>query len=321
MSFDFDAAVAAPFRMQPGLRRLAPGAAQLTPSRPAGRHLAEKLAVLKAHPQQALVVADGFDAQPALRALAAEASRRRPEALRVDADGGLLAPLLGWRVSRGEAAASDRAIAEVGDVLQSLDPDWRVAALLALAFEEDFAIVDSASARIPWVAVCLPSHWAPESKAGRHFAEVHAPVADNALLLAAGERLLKLVSGPDRWERFVWTVTRQPTLQAHPAHVPRLPWPADADADTIAAMAWFRGERQTFIPLPELGQAVFTIHIGVQRLADAVREAGRAARLADALSTMSDAVLAYRGLSGARDRLVAWLRSRAATGAATGHVR
>ena len=32
MSFDFDAAVSAPFRMQPGPRRLAPGARQLTPN-------------------------------------------------------------------------------------------------------------------------------------------------------------------------------------------------------------------------------------------------------------------------------------------------
>jgi len=31
MAFDFDAAVGAPFRMQPGLRRVAAGCQQLTP--------------------------------------------------------------------------------------------------------------------------------------------------------------------------------------------------------------------------------------------------------------------------------------------------
>ena len=50
MSFDFDAAVQVPHRMQPGLRRLAPGAQQLTPSvvpnRGLARHLREKLVVL-----------------------------------------------------------------------------------------------------------------------------------------------------------------------------------------------------------------------------------------------------------------------------------
>ena len=43
MSFDFDAAVTAPFRMQPGLRRLAPGTPQLTPLAPGSRHQREKM--------------------------------------------------------------------------------------------------------------------------------------------------------------------------------------------------------------------------------------------------------------------------------------
>ena len=49
MSFDFDAAVSTPHRSQPGLRRLGPGAQQLTPTvapqRGLARHLREKLAV------------------------------------------------------------------------------------------------------------------------------------------------------------------------------------------------------------------------------------------------------------------------------------
>ena len=54
MPFDFDAAVSAPFRMQPGLRRLAPGTPQLTPLAPGSRHQREKLAVLSAFPELAL---------------------------------------------------------------------------------------------------------------------------------------------------------------------------------------------------------------------------------------------------------------------------
>ena len=80
VSFDFDAAVQAPFRMQPGLRRLAPGAAQLTPLAPGSRHQREKLAVLSAHAQHALALQSGFDPQPALHALAAHAAREQPEA-------------------------------------------------------------------------------------------------------------------------------------------------------------------------------------------------------------------------------------------------
>ena len=38
MAFDFSL-VTAPFRMQPGLRRVAPGALQLTANAPGSRHL------------------------------------------------------------------------------------------------------------------------------------------------------------------------------------------------------------------------------------------------------------------------------------------
>ncbi|HEY4083747.1 MAG TPA: hypothetical protein VGM81_23925, partial [Burkholderiaceae bacterium] len=68
MPFDFSA-VSAPFRMQPGLRRLAPGALQLTPIDPDSPTFGEKLAALSGHPQHALVTSTGFDAKHALQAL------------------------------------------------------------------------------------------------------------------------------------------------------------------------------------------------------------------------------------------------------------
>ncbi len=316
MSFDFDAAVTAPFRMQPGLRRLAPGARQLTPLSPGSRHQREKLAVLSAFAHQALLARDGFDPSPALQALATHAAREHPAQFRLD-DHAASSPALGVAVRYGEveqrAAGRFGLGDEVARCLRALAPEWRLPGLLSLAFAEDFAIVDARDATIPWLAVCLPSHWAPEHKVGRHFAEVHAPVADNALLLAAGERLMALVAGPERWERFVWTVTRHPRLHAHPDRVEREPWPDAAAPDgapgAIAAACWFRSERQTFVPLPARRQAVFTIHVELQPLAQVVVVPGRARRLADALASMSDAVLEYRNLAGARDRLVQWLRS------------
>ena len=48
MPFDF-AAVSAPFRMQPGLRRIVPGARQLTPNRHDSVALREKLSALQHH--------------------------------------------------------------------------------------------------------------------------------------------------------------------------------------------------------------------------------------------------------------------------------
>ena len=310
MSFDFDAAVSAPFRMQPGLRRLAPGARQLTPAAPGARHMREKLAVLSAFSSQALLRQPGFDAAPALHALASHAALEHPATLAWNGRCAAAAQL-GISVEDGQitqfAGGSFGLGDEVGRCLRQLAPEWRLSGLLSLAFEEDFAVVDATDTRIPWLAVALPSFWAPEEKIGLPFAAVHAPVADSALLLRASEALTRTVTGPERWERFVWTITNHPRLHAHPQRVAPDKWPPGADVAT----AWWRSERQTFIPLPALRQAVFTIHVQVERLADVIRPPGRAARLHEAIASMSAAVLDYRSLTEVREPLLRWLASRA----------
>ncbi len=315
MSFDFDDAVSAPFRMQPGLRRMADGAPHLTPVGAGSRHQREKLAVLSSTPAQALRVVDGFDPQPALHALAAHAAREHPHAFQWDGERAA-APALGVAVQGDEvhdlASGSFGLGDELSRCLRGLPAEWRLAGLLCLSFVEDFALVDGASGILPWLAVTLPSHWAPQAKVGRHFREVHAPVADNALLLRASDALMRMACGAERWERFVWHVTRHPRLNAHPADVDPAPWPACAFADASAPQAWWRTERQTFIALPGKAQALFTIHVEIAPLTNAIDSPAKARALHAAIATMSDAVLAYRSLSEVREPLLAWLAARAA---------
>lgn len=181
-----------------------------------------------------------------------------------------------------------------------------------LAFEEDFAVLDGATTTLPWLCVCVPSHWAPEDKLGQPFAAVHAPVADNAAIQAAGRQLVQLVTGGERFERFVWTVSASGRHDQHPRRHPRTPWPASTDPEAFAAACFLRAERQTFFPVPGADrQAVFTIRVMLQPLPQAVRTRDDAQRLHDALASMSNAVLAYKGLAPARDRLLAWLAGRA----------
>ncbi len=311
MNFDFDAAVAAPFRMQPGLRRIAPGTPQLTPLAPGSRHQREKLAVLSAFPGQALLAVDGFDAAPALDALFRHAAAEHPRAWAWDGHRAHALQLGTAATVSGEVEQTEAGVFGLGDELSrclaGLPPAWRLVGLASLAFAEDFAIVDGSTGTIPWLAVTLPSHWAPEAKLGRHFAEVHGPVADNELLLKATAGLLRIVTGPERWERFVWTVTDHTRLHAHPARTAHERW-----LDTPVERAWFRSERQTFVPLPERMQAVFTIQVDVQPLAMVVSDPGRAARLHGALASMSPGVLAYRGLTSVQPALLDWLAARAA---------
>ena len=312
MHFDFFAAVTAPFRMQPGLRRLAPGAAQLSPLAPGSRHQREKLAVLSSFWPQALLCSDGFDAGPALATVCRQAAVEHPQAWAWDGQTAH-ARLLGAAVQArsGELQQTAAGAFGLGDevlrCLAGLPAAWRLTGLLSLAFAEDLAVVDGRDGRIPWLAVTLPSHWAPETKIGQHFASVHAPVADNGLLLRAAEALTRLVSGPERWERFVWNVTDQPRLHTHPDRADPRRWQL-----TAVEQAWWRTERQTFIPVPDHGQAVFTIEVQVQRLADVLATPAHAQALMAAIASMSPAVLAYRHLDVVREPLLAWLASRCA---------
>lgn len=349
--------------MQPGLRRMATGAAQLTPTAPGSTHLAAKLAVLASHADQALLATPGFDPAPALRTLLRQASVEHPTAFAWDeAQQRLHALRLGWSVQHDKVVGNGPAA--IGDCLRALPPPQRLLGLLCLAVEEDFAAIDGATGVISWLAVCLPSRWSPAEKIGLDFAEVHAPVADNRLLIAASDALTRLVTGGDRWERFVWTITPQQALDAHPDRCPAAAWPVAASAAVLAAHAWLRTEHQTFIPVtaqpvPVPGvpgqmpqrpaereqvhraevhraevqragvqragvhradlpstreplQAVFTIRIQVQPLVVVVDGRPRAGQLHAALASMSAAVLAYRGLTDARDRLLAWLEAQAA---------
>ena len=320
MSFDFDAGVQLPHRMQPGLRRLAAGALQLTPAvvpnRGVARHLREKLAVLGAFRDQALLSTPGFDAGPALRALAAQAVAEHPQALQVDGDS-WRAPWLGWALD-GDDQPHDIGSSwpEIGSLLHEMPRHWRRSALLSLAFAEDFAVLDATTGTLPWLAVALPSMWAPELKIGRSFTEVHAPVADNRLIVGAAAPLMTLVTGTEKWQRFVWTLTAHPRLHGHPQRVDPARWAPGLDDEQLAAQTWWRTERQTFIPVPaEAGaarQAVFTILVQVTPLAQAFETPAQAARVHDALASMSAAVLAYRGLAEARPALLRWLARQAA---------
>ncbi len=326
MPFD-PSAIAAPFRMQPGLRRLEDGSPQLHAIRPDdpghATVLAAKLAVLRHAASQALCVATDRDRDRlndrVLTALLHQASRDAPQALQ-QVNGGLQAPLLGWAVEPSGAVARLRAEADdrVGSAMLAVDPPWRRVALCCLAFVEDFALIEAHTTRVTWTAVCLPSHWAPERKVGLPFAAVHAPVADNAVLMKAAAALSRLVAGQDRWERFVWTITPHAGHDAHPGRWPAdaTAWPAtdQADAQAVAERAHFRTERQTFIPLraasPDEAAALFTIEVGVVPLVDTARGPGGDAlgqALHDAIASMSPAVLDYRGLTSARDRLLRWL--------------
>lgn len=184
---------------------------------------------------------------------------------------------------------------------------------LALLIEEDLAVLDGSSGTLPWLAVSTPSHWAPEEKLGLHWSAVHAPVADNAALMAAQRQLIALSTNGQCWQRSVYTLASSPRYDQHPGRALRQPWPEDCSGPALAERCWLRVERQGFFPVEgRPGQAVFSIRVQLERLDHGTGEPERAARLHEWLASMSPAVADYKGLSPARERLLAYLAQRAA---------
>ncbi len=276
MPFD-PAHVQVPFAMRPGLARLGSletglnAPSHFTPITPALQ--AEKQAVWQA--EQAVQVAPGFDAlaiENAIKNIAACA---------------------------GFTAQNPNFSYEIEPIKA-----------LSLSCAEDLAVIDGRpeSAHfqtVPWLNVCVPSHWAPEEKVGLTFAAIHEPVADNALIMRAASHLVKLATSGQAWERFVWTISPSPRHDQHPKRHARTPWPTLKGQALLDAL-FLRWERQTLLPIAACGGfqgqpsglALFTIRVQVEPLAPwLAANPGAAQRMAQSLHSMSAAVLAYKGLT------------------------
>ena len=181
-------------------------------------------------------------------------------------------------------------------------PSWRRPAPRActgepveLAFEEDFAVLDGDTSTLPWLCVCVPSHWAPEDKLGQPFAAVHAPVADNRRCWrpraswcgwSPVASASSATSGPS--PPAAATTSTRGAIRGRPGRTPPMPG--------IRAPVLPARRAPDLLPHPRRRrQAVFTIRVMLQPLAKRCVIAPMR-RLHDALASMSEAVLAYKNL-------------------------
>lgn len=236
------------------------------------------------------------DAWPAARARRLERLRDDPEGVLVrdpeePDDAGLLAALrvaaalLPGPVDAAEPLALARAflLACADDlvVLRRRGPGRLTAELLAVAF---------------------PSGWAPRLRSGADLDALHAPVADGARLRAAGGALAEALLTKGPYAQHVWGLDPDGRLD----HDPSAP-DARPPACPPAAQWWLRVERQTSLPLPALGRALFLIRPHLVPLT--ALSPGQRRTLHDAVASMSPAALDYKGLTEVREDLLGWLVS------------
>lgn len=190
-----------------------------------------------------------------------------------------------------EAGDRDQGTPSRGDVLAYADR-------LALSLQEDFVVM-RAGLGAELLHVCFPSHWDPGAHAGSHLSALHGPVPHGDRLQAASDNLLRAMISKGPFERWVWSVNSSGKLSQHPAERRSSP-----TSDALVEQLWFRVERQTTMPMPDIDRSVFMIRIFQAPLADVLNvEPGRAARLAAAVSSMDPALRRYKGLGEMGERL------------------
>ncbi|MDX2261415.1 MAG: DUF3445 domain-containing protein [Gemmatimonadales bacterium] len=194
---------------------------------------------------------------------------------------------------------------------------------LALSVMEDFAVVrapddddDPAGDVLELMHICFPSHWAPAEKLGGNFAAVHAPVANNGVIIGAHRQLVRAMVRKGPLLRYAWSIARDPRLDLNPRlhHLAEPPAAAYTDPDAAARATWYRVERQTTNPFPALGRSLFTIRTWVVPMTEVGEDPARARQLASAIRSMRDDEADYKGIGKLRAPLVAWLEGRGPAG-------
>lgn len=165
----------------------------------------------------------------------------------------------------------------------------------ALRVQEDLVLMHGTLLEALWV--CFPSHWNPLEKIGRSFAEIHSPVPHSEKLRAAQHNVARAMSQKGPFVRYVWGLTFNPALSAHPNR------PALLSGEQV----YFRTERQVTLPLPDLDRSWFLIRVFVVPVESVANTPERRAALREALQTMPKALRAYKPGTVAAYR---WLEAR-----------
>jgi hypothetical protein len=162
---------------------------------------------------------------------------------------------------------------------------------LTMQLQEDWVLLSpnrqgQLSAQI--LSVHFPSGWDPREKAGMTFSQLHAPVAENELLIRSADSICAVIASKGPFIRHVWSVANSGALSCRPDVRP-------STGFTDLSEAWFRCERQTTLPL-EGRAALFLIRVYVAPLQEVLRNPKHRQAMADSLLSMSQAVIEYKGL-------------------------
>ncbi|MFQ5935358.1 MAG: DUF3445 domain-containing protein [Acidiferrobacterales bacterium] len=183
---------------------------------------------------------------------------------------------------------------------------------LASQIQEDVAVVTLSKHN--WISalhICFPNHWAVETKIGKDFAAVHAPVPHITKINSRAPELVHAMVHKGPYVRFVWGLSTDQRLNHHPdppAGMSAQDWPGRF-FDIAQPRLYLRVERQTIWGLPEAHSALFTIRTYHMDCKNLIQDTERRQKLESAIESMSLESLAYKGLAESKENILAWLRA------------
>lgn len=223
---------------------------------------------------------------------------------------------LGIHVATGEILAATHAherARRIQNFLQNIPMPLRLFDALALHIQEDFAItVREQQCAFPQdflelAHISFPSHWDPRQKVGRNFGDIHRPVANNERLIKAHQTLINSMVERGPFTRFVWGIAFSDDLDRHPEHVHELCEEKPKTMEQLVERTFLRVERQVTHPMASINRSFFTIRVFIKPVRLVAHNLEHRSLLRDALMSMNDEAIAYKGLSDHHEKLVWWL--------------
>lgn len=181
---------------------------------------------------------------------------------------------------------------------------------LATQVQEDLTIVSRNSERhwISAIHLCFPNHWSAEEKIGKDFATVHAPVAGMEKMNQRGDAIVHTMITHKPAVRFAWGLSTDTRLNHHPQS------PGDRDDgwqgrqfDPQNPRLYLRIERQVIWGVPQVDAALFSIRTYFRDCQTLKQDSVLRSELASAITSMTPASLAYKGLAASKTAILAWL--------------
>lgn len=178
--------------------------------------------------------------------------------------------------------------------------------------QEDLLLLDAASI-LRGGQVCFPSGWDIESKFGKHFLDLHAPVPSlMAPTLRAADKLIERIPIHKPIARTNWGFRITDQMDFSSRHTARYRKLLDERSteitdDNAGDTIFVRSERQTLSRLPLSGFILFTIHTYNSKVKDECKDLNRAKAMLSFLHTVPPDLLEYKVMTTFVKKLIRYL--------------